>query len=442
MSDYHLSRLMLVALAATVALLKQSPEVLAVDPQPTGLREMNSVASPTDSHPIAIVNARLIDGNGGAPLDDACVIVEGDTIVFVGPQSEATIPSTAERIDAAGKCLLPGLLDSHFHSRSSAKTLVEYELNNGVTAFRDPGHPFKFYHWLENSDTVIPRVFLTGGHLDAEPPAWPDQAVVIGTPQQATDAVNQHVDQGASAIKIYMRLPLSSIESACIAASGRKVPVTAHLELIDADDAIRAGVGGIEHITSFGTSLADPAHAREFKQAIIKDSEARRAWRPRLWQRINLDNNPRLEPLLNLLVQRQTFISPTLAVFEARANEKNATPEKVAAFDNMLQFFALCHQRGARIVVGSHTAAPFAAQGKAYLREVELMAQAGMQPLDIITAATKNNAIFLGAQDRLGTIEIGKQADLVLIDGDPTKTISEIDKVDRVMLGGIWVAGR
>lgn len=164
-------------------------------------------------------------------------------------------------------------------------------------------------------------------------------------------------------------------------------------------------LAGNEHITSFGTALAEPEHADEFKQALRKDSAARRAWRPRLWQRINLDNNPRLEPLLNLLVQRQTFVSPTLAIFEARADEKNATPEQVAAFANMMQFFALCHQRGARIVVGSHTSAPLAARGKAYLREVELMAQAGMRPLEIITAATKNNAIFFGAQDRLGTIE-------------------------------------
>ena len=402
---------------------------------------MNTIAEPTTTNLVVIDNARVVDGNGGTPLDNACVIIEGDTIAYVGAQSEAVIPDDAQRVDATGKCLLPGLLDSHFHARDSAKTLVEYELNNGITAFRDPGHPFKFYDWLAKSDTVIPRVFLCGGHLDAEPPAWPDQAVVIGTSQQAIDAVNRHVDQGASGIKIYMHLPLPLIQSACNAASGRGVPVTAHLELIDADAAIRAGVTGIEHITSFGTTLAEFEHAQEFKQALMTDATARHAWRPRLWQRINLHNNPRLEPLLNLLVQRQTFISPTLAIFEARTDEKNATPEEVAAFANMMQFFALCHQRGARIVVGSHTAAPFAARGKAYLREVELMAQAGMRPLDIITAATKNNAMFFGAQDRLGTIEVGKQADLILIDGDPTQRIEELDKVHRVMLNGVWIAG-
>ncbi len=429
-------------LMGSIGLLSLSSMVVAAEPKLTGLREVNEIAKPQVSQQTVIVNARLVDGNGGMPLDNACIIIEGDKIAFAGSQSVADIPPTAVRIDATGKCVLPGLLDAHFHARDSAKTLVEYELSNGITAFRDPGHPFNFYDWLSNSDTVIPRVFLCGGHLDAEPPAWPDQAVVVGSNQQAIAAVNQHVDRGASAIKVYMHLPLGFIESACSAASARGVPVTAHLELIDADQAIRAGVVGIEHITSFGTCLAEPEHAQEFKQALIEDSAARHVWRPRLWQRVSLDNNPRLEPLLELIVQRQTFISPTLAIFEARADEKDATPEQVVAFANMMEFFALCHQRGARIVVGSHTAAPYASRGKAYVREVELMAQAGMSPLSIITAATKNNAIFFGAHDRLGTIEAGKQADLIIIDGDPTERISDLDKVDRVMLGGHWVVDR
>lgn len=407
--------------------------------EPTGLREMNTIAKPPAEQVIAIVNARLVDGRGGTPIDEACVLVVGDTITFAGPMAKAKIPTGAQRVDAAGKCVLPGLFDSHFHSRNSAQTLIEYELNNGITSFRDPGHPFKFYDWLLDSQAVIPRVFLCGGHLDAKPAAWPDQATVVATNHDAVDAVNRHVQRGASAIKIYMRVPLEQIRAACEAASQRGVPVTAHLELIDADDAIRAGVAGIEHITSFGTTLAAPEHTRQFKQAVREDSAARRTWRPRLWQRLDLDNNPRLDPLIDLIVQRQTFISPTLAIFEARPDVKDGTPEKVEAFEKMMRFLALCHQRGARIVVGSHTAAPFAAKGKAYLREVELMAEAGMSPLEIITAATKNNALFFGVHDRLGTIEAGKQADLILVDGDPTRDISDIDNIARVMLGGVWV---
>ena len=403
------------------------------------LREMNAVAKPPTTQVVAIENARLVDGRGRPPLDDACILIKGDRIEFAGPMDEAIIPPGAERFDASGMSVLPGLLDSHFHSRNQAKTLIEYELRNGITSFRDPGHPFKFYSWLANSKAVIPRVFLCGGHLDAPPAAWPDQAAVVETNEQAIDAVNRHVQRGASAIKIYMRLPLEQIRATCAAAAESGVPVTAHLELVDADDAIRAGVAGIEHITSFGTALAGPRDAHQFRQAVTADSAARRPWRPRLWQRIDLNNNPRLDPLLDLIVEQRTFVSPTLAIFEARPGEKEATPEQVGAFENMMRFFALCHRRGARIVVGSHTSAPFAAEGKAYLREVELMAEGGMSPLEIITAATLNNATFFGAQDRLGTIEPGKQADIIIVDGDPTKDIRELDKVSRVMLGGMWI---
>jgi len=81
----------------------------------------------------AIVNARLIDGNGGPPIEKGCVIVKGNTIRYAGVQSQADIPNTAVRFDAEGKSLLPGLVDTHFHSRDSARTLVDYELENGIT---------------------------------------------------------------------------------------------------------------------------------------------------------------------------------------------------------------------------------------------------------------------------------------------------------------------
>lgn len=402
-------------------------------------REINQIATAPESRLIAITNARLIDGNGGPPIEHACVIVQGDKIVFAGPQSEAHIPKEAVTFDADGKSLLPGLFDSHFHSSNSAERPIEYELNNGITSLRDPGHPFKFYRWLEGNQLTVPRIFLTGGHLDAAPPAWPKQAVVIATARQAAEAVDAHIARGASAIKIYMRLPVEHIAAACDAADRHGVPVTAHLELIRADAAIEAGVDGIEHITSFGTTLADPKQARMFEEVVGKDSKARSEWRPRLWSNIELDNNPRLQPLLDQIVQQGVFISPTLAIFEAHAGEKEATPVTTSAYANMLRFVQLCHQQGAKIVVGSHTYAPFADKGKAYLREAELFVEAGMTPLEVITAATKTNSQFFGVQDRLGTIEPSKLADLIVIDGSPDKTISDLDNVTRVMLGGNWI---
>jgi imidazolonepropionase-like amidohydrolase len=143
--------------------------------------------------------------------------------------------------------------------------------------------------------------------------------------------------------------------------------------------------------------------------------------------------------ITNKLAREGVFVCPTLAVFERRAGKKAATAVEAHAFDNMLQFTAACHKAGVALVVGSHTSGPLARRGKAYLREMELLVEAGMEPLEVITAATETNARFFGVAERLGTIEPGKLADLVIVRGDPSRRIQDIDQVERVMLNGIWV---
>ena len=169
------------------------------------------------------------------------------------------------------------------------------------------------------------------------------------------------------------------------------------------------------------------------------DSDAHKEWRHRLWAKIDLDSSPRLQPLLDRIKRHHVFVSPTLAIFEKRPGEKDATASEVAGFENMKRFIAICHQEGATVVVGSHTSAHSPNRGGAYLRELELLVDCGLTPLETITAATLHNAEFFGIADRLGTLEAGNIADLVVIDGDPSTTISELRNVHRVMLNGQWV---
>jgi imidazolonepropionase-like amidohydrolase len=349
------------------------------------------------------------------------------------------VPSDARIVDVRGLSVLPGLIDAHFHSRHTVVTPVEYELKRGVTTFRDPGHPFHFYDLVKASPEPMPRVFLCGGHLDGPPPVWLDQAVLIRDAVQARHAVKDHVDHGASAIKVYFRLPLEHVRAACAAARERGVMVTAHLELVDADDAIRAGVRGIEHVTSFGTALAAPEFAEQFRAKVRADSSARNQLRHWLWSKIDLESSTRVRPLLDLIIEKDVFVSPTLAIFERRAGEKSGTEDEARAFANMLRFVGLCHRAGARVVVGSHTAAPFAETGRAYQRELELLIDAGMSPLEAITAGTRQNARFFGIDRRLGTLEAGQTADLILVDGDPSTAIDALNNVRHVMLNGSWI---
>ncbi|MCA9214473.1 MAG: DUF1028 domain-containing protein, partial [Planctomycetales bacterium] len=401
--------------------------------------EINPPKDPDPSQLIVLTGGKLIDGRGGSPVENATVVVRGSRIVAAGSSDDITIPNGATEYKLNGMSILPGLIDSHFHSKDDVQIPVEFELKNGITSFRDPGHPFRFYDAVRNADQTMPRVFLCGGHLDAAPAVWPDQAVVIQDTEDARRAVNEHVDRGASAIKVYFRLPLAHVAAACEAANQRDVPVTGHLELVDADDAIAVGVRGIEHITSFGTVLANPADAERFKSRIFDDSNARHELRYRLWANIDLDRSPRKQSLLSQIVVENVFVSPTLAVFERRAGKQDATVEEAMGFANMLRFLGECHGAKAKIVVGSHTHGPFAERGRAYQHELELLVEAGLSPMEAITAATLTGAQFFRIEERLGTVEVGKLADIIVIEGDPSNDISAMRNVKHVMLNGSWV---
>ena len=108
----------------------------------------------------------------------------------------------------------------------------------------------------------------------------------------------------------------------------------------------------------------------------------------------------------------------------------------------MRRFVGLARLGGVRVVVGSHSMVPYAENGWAYQREMELLREAGLTAMQVIVAATSENARFFRVSDRLGSIEAGKLADLVLVEGDPLSEISALRKVRRVMLHGQWVGGQ
>lgn len=401
------------------------------------IREVNQVVSADANHVMAIVGATLIDGLGGAPIIDSVVIIRGDKIGAVGKRNAITIPSGAEVIDAKGLSLLPGLIDSHFHIDGDDQ-LPALFLSHGVTSLRDPGQWIEAYDGARKVSAPIPRLFLCGPHLDSPPPAYPADSFIVRDAEETRLVVSRFVDDGASAIKVYFRLPLSLINVAVETAHARGVPVTAHLEIVDAGDAIRAGVDGIEHATSFGTALMPVRDAEKYRQAVLADNNARRDGRYKIWNTIDL-NTPRAKALFKLIVDRGTYVSPTLAVFERQKGDKDTTDVHVRGFRQMENFVRLVHSAGAKVVVGSHSSVPHAKRGWAYQRELELLVESGLTPMQAIVAGTAENARFFRVADRLGTIESGKLADLLIVEGDPSKNISDMRRVKRVMINGRWV---
>lgn len=399
-------------------------------------REINAVAQPDAAHATAIVGATLIDGRGGPPVRNAVVVVRGERIVAVGARGDTAVPADAEVVRGAGLSVLPGFIDAHF-DRGDDDVLPGLALQHGVTSLRGSGQWISAYDAAHHPDPM-PRLFLMGPLRDGPGPAPPDSAMVVRDAAEAREAVDRLVDRGASGIKAHFRLPLGLVEAVTQAAHARGVVATAHLEGVDATAAIRAGIDGIEHITSLGAALAPPREVERCRRARLADTAARFEGCYRLFRGISLEA-PRTAQLLGLLALNRTFLIPTLAVFERRAGDEGATEAEVRGFETMMRLVGEAHRAGVRVVVGSHGAVPHAERGWAYQREMELLVESGLSPMEALVAGTLENARFFRIDDRLGSVEPGKLADLVLIEGDPLTDFGAMRRVKGVMLNGRWI---
>ena len=248
-----------------------SPSVIPNVP----IQAVNERNIPEGNVTYALMGATLIDGRGGMPIPNACVIIQNNIIQAVGTVQDMEIPEGANQMDVSGLTLLPGLIDAHFHL--SGEALPNLFLQHGITSLRDPGAWIESYANVRSSGEALPRLFLTGPHLDMYPPAYPQNSYLIRDVGEAKNIVNRLIDEGASAIKVYFRLSLELIREICATAHARGIPVTAHLEIVDARDAIHAGLDGIEHITSLGTAMLPLQQAETYRQAILADNNAKKA---------------------------------------------------------------------------------------------------------------------------------------------------------------------
>lgn len=401
------------------------------------VRPVNDSELPKGRKTIAIVGVNLIDGRGLNAIPDATVIIQGNRILAAGHSAGIQIPQGAEFVQGKGFSLLPGLIDSHFHL-DRTKDLPAMFLQNGVTSLRDPGAWIEAYAQERKSGKQMPRLYLSGPHLDGAPPAYPYDAYVVRDEAEAIRQVNELADEGSTVIKIYFRIPPGMIKAITETAHKRGIPVTGHLEITEAKQAIEAGLDGIEHITSFGLSLTPKRDAEKYRQGMLADNNFRKQGRYNTWA--GLDLNSRLaDSLVRFLVRKKTFISPTLGAFEYQAEKDKIDSIKLRGFESMKKLTAKLQKAGVPLVLGSHSMITYAEKGWAYQREMEIWSESGISNAAIIHASTLQNARFFRIDHELGSIEKGKLADLILVKGNPLENIRAMRDIQKVMINGIWV---
>jgi len=401
--------------------------------------------------PLAIVGATLIDGTGKPAVVDSTVIVDRGRIIAAGPRASVAVPAGATVFDARGKTLMPGLWDMHAHFEQ-----VEWGpiyLAAGVTTVRDVANELEFItavkHAIEDGRGLGPRILLAG-IVDGDGPLALG-VERVNSPQDAVRWVREYKNAGFQQMKIYSSVKLPQIKAVCEAAHAAGMSVTGHIPVgVTMFEAIEAGLDQVNHIQYPLAALAPPPPAGATRQVRLETYASADLSTPESQQKIQV------------LKQRDTVIDPTLALMEMNyhpADQPVASFEpgvaKVARelaqpltsggmapdiaptgrrlFEKMVALVGVLHKAGIRIVAGTDQAVP----GHSLHREIELYVQAGFTPMEAIQAATLVPAQVMRVEKEVGTIEVNKRADLILLDANPLDDIHNIRSVRYVVANGV-----
>ena len=431
-----------------------------------------------DAPVVALTHVRVIDGSAAPAREDQSIVISGGKITAVGDPS-VSIPPNAKVLDLHGYTVIPGLVGMHDHLfypvgdgffAEMPFSFPRLYLAAGVTTIRTAGS-LETYTDLELQQAIDsgvspgPHIHVTGPYLEGKG-TWAQQMHQLSGPEDAVRLVNYWLDEGADNFKAYNFVTADELSAAIAAAHKRGAKVTGHLCSIGFREAAALGIDDLEHGLLEDYEFLPGKKSGDCPPSTPQDVP--------FMSRIAVNAGPVHDMILDL-VQRHVAITSTLPVFEmdvpgrpsiqprvldalspdARAlflkNKLRRTDTAVirknygsdvspwpAAFKKEMEFeFGFVKAGGTLLAGEDPTGLGGDLAGFGDQREVELLVEAGFSPLEAIHIATENGARFLGDADRIGTIAAGKHADLVVIKGDPSRQIEDIENVEIVFKDGI-----
>lgn len=405
--------------------------------------------------PLVFEHANVFDSDKSTMRPGTTVVISGERIAAVGPDGTVTVPPGAERVDAAGRALLPGLVDMHAHPGVDDGILY---LAAGVTSVRDmaaePDKPQRFLA-VRAGNAIGPRVNFAG-IVDGRGPFQGPTKMLVDTEAGARAAVRAMAEAGFPQVKIYSSVKPELVPVIAEEAHRRGMRVSGHVPaFMTAEQAVRAGYDEIQHMNMLFLN---------FLYDRVQDSRTPARFTAVAEHAAELDlDSPRVRSFLALLKGRKVTVDPTLDVFEnllddrpgqvaaAFAEVADRMPPLVrrgflegglpvpegaeerwgAALPAMERMLMALRREGIPIVAGTDSLAGFSLP-----RELELYVEAGIPAPEVLRMATLGAACVLREDDRLGRIAPGMLADMILVNGDPSRRIGDVRRVRLVIADG------
>lgn len=460
----RITGLFLAILSCAVILAAQSTPKLS-----PAVEKFVSVQAPV----VAITHVRVIDGTGRAPREDQTLILRDGKIAELGSSENVKPPAGAKVLDRAGYTVIPGLVGMHdhlFYPSSRRGGLALYNemafsaprlyLACGVTTLRTTGsiEPYtdlELKKLIDAGKIVGPEMNITAPYLEGTGAFTPQMHQLTG-PEDARRTVNYWAEEGATSFKAYMHITRAELAAAIQAAHQRNLKITGHLCSVGFREAASLGIDDLEH-------------------GLLVDSEFVPGKKPNVCppmkkvyaslEKLDLQSAPARD-MIQDLVRRHVAVTSTLPVFETfvpnrpplekrvleamlpqaridyleiRARVATRTkPDWGALLKKEMDFERAFVKAGGLLLAGNDpTGYGGDLPGFGDQREIELLVEAGFTPVEAIHISTANGAQFLGESAQFGTLAPGKQADLVLIHGNPALHISAFEKVETVFKDGV-----
>jgi enamidase len=448
---------MLTHFAVAVALAQQPNQ---------GVRQFVSVSDSV----VALTNVRVIDGTGSPARQAQTIVMKGGTIVSVGDAATAKVPAGARTMDLSGRTVMPGYVMLHEHLfypsgggavyNEQGYSFPRLYLAGGVTTMRTAGNmagyaDLNIRKAIDEGTMLGPSIDVTAPYLEG--PGLPiPQVKALRDAADARKMVNYWADEGATSFKAYMHITRAELGAAAEEAHKRRLKITGHLCSVTFREAAALGIDDLEHGFVVASDFVPDKKPDECPagNAVQRSIAA-----------LDVTSTPARD-LIAELVRRRVAITSTLTIFETFATSQPSAPAKV--LDAMLpearrqyeqrrtaivqsgdttwnvllkkemQLEKMFADAGGLLVVGTDpTGYGGVIAGYSNQRALELLVQAGFSPLEAVKIATLNGAKYLGREAKIGTIAAGKQADLIVVRGDPSSRIEDVENVELVFKQGV-----